>query len=123
MDEKDYTEKERAEAKRAVARMMDGGKTDAMLEEMGKKLTAFAETNKEENSFLLLVNTGDLGKVYCAVGGKMANLCFMLDTALDDAEILANVVDKVTTVRALQKLFNAISGKGAKPVRDDDDDD
>ena len=122
MKEPEFTNKEKRAAEKVVARLIDGGKTEAMLNEMAEKLAKLCEANKEENGFVLLVNTGDLGKVFCAVAGKPSTICAALDTALDEADVLEDCIGKVMTVRSMARLFKNITGKGV-PGRPDPEDD
>ena len=122
MKEPEFTNKEKRAAEKVVARLIDGGKTEAMLNEMSEKLAKLCEANKEENGFVLLVNTGDLGKVFCAMAGKRSTICFALDTALDEADVLEDCIGKVMTVRSMARLFKNITGKGV-PGRPDPEDD
>ena len=124
MNENDFTAKERRAAEKLVAQLMDGGKTEAMLNEMAEKLSKLCEANKEENGFVLLVNTGDLGKVFCAMAGKRATICAALDTALDSADVLEDCIDKVMTVRSMARLFKNLTGRGlpGRPAPEDDED-
>ncbi len=109
MDKKEYTEEERWEAEKAVARMMDGGKFDAFHDEIHKRLSAMVQEDRDESAYLLVGRNAKLGQDFGGLCGKPVNIMVALDSLCDEHPEIEEILSKFLVGRKLKTLMKRMN--------------